>query len=78
MSGGHCQLLHCQAVGRYDILGGTMDDSLGEALDKTARLLLGPGQGGGAVLEQWARQGNRDAKKTPPLSDATMKKFTLI
>jgi len=57
VSGGHCQLLHCQAVGRYDILGGTLDDSLGEALDKTARLLLGPGQGG-AALEQWARRGD--------------------
>ena len=64
VSGGHCQLLHCQAVGRYDILGGTLDDSLGEALDKTSRLLLGPGQGG-AVLEQWARQGDPQSIALP-------------
>ena len=64
VSGGHCQLLHCQDVGRYDILGGTMDDSLGEALDKTARLLLGPGQGG-ADLEQWARRGDPQSVALP-------------
>ena len=64
VSGGHCQLLECQDVGGYDILGGTLDDSLGEALDKTARLLLGPGSGG-AILEQWARQGDPESITLP-------------
>ena len=65
VSGGHCQLLDCHDVGQYDILGGTLDDSLGEALDKTTRLLFGPGHGGGATLEQWAKQGNPDAISLP-------------
>lgn len=34
VSGGHCQLLLCEGVGRYTVLGGTMDDALGEAYDK--------------------------------------------
>jgi glycoprotease/Kae1 family metallohydrolase len=64
VSGGHCQLIHCQEVGRFEILGGTLDDSLGEALDKTARLLLGPGAGG-AVLETWAQQGEATSIALP-------------
>lgn len=34
VSGGHCQLLLCEGVGRYAVLGGTVDDALGEAYDK--------------------------------------------
>jgi N6-L-threonylcarbamoyladenine synthase len=64
VSGGHCQLIHCQEVGRFEILGGTLDDSLGEALDKTARLLWGPGAGG-AVLETWAQRGDATSIALP-------------
>lgn len=39
LSGGHSQLLICKNVGDYMHLGGTIDDSLGEAYDKVARLL---------------------------------------
>lgn len=57
VSGGHCQLVVVQDVGIYDLLGTTLDDALGEAFDKTARLLDLPFPGGPAV-ESLARQGN--------------------
>ena len=60
VSGGHCQILKCLGVGRYTIIGGTLDDSLGEAFDKTARLLgLPVGGGGGPAVEKLAKEGNR-------------------
>jgi len=62
VSGGHCQLLKCLGIGRYAVIGGTLDDSLGECYDKTARLLGLPiGGGGGPALEALAKQGNATA-----------------
>lgn len=62
VSGGHCQLLKCMGIGRYSVIGGTLDDSLGECYDKTARLLGLPiGGGGGPALEALAKQGNATA-----------------
>ncbi|GKY93803.1 hypothetical protein MPSEU_000347500 [Mayamaea pseudoterrestris] len=59
VSGGHCQLMRCDSIGNYTILGGTIDDSLGEAFDKVARLLGLPiGGGGGPALEGLAREGD--------------------
>lgn len=59
VSGGHCQLMQCNGIGQYCILGGTLDDSLGEAYDKTARLLGLPiGGGGGPAIEKLALHGN--------------------
>ena len=64
VSGGHCQLLKCVGIGRYSIIGGTLDDSLGEAFDKTARLLgLPVGGGGGPAVERLALDG--DPKSVP-------------
>jgi N6-L-threonylcarbamoyladenine synthase len=56
VSGGHTQLLVVHAVGRYRRLGTTIDDALGEAFDKTAKL-LGLGFPGGPAVEQAARAG---------------------
>lgn len=56
-SGGHCQLLVVEGVGRYRRLGTTIDDALGEAFDKTAKL-LGLGYPGGPAVEAWARRGD--------------------
>lgn len=56
ISGGHTQLLLVQGVGRYQRLGTTVDDALGEAFDKTAKL-LGLGFPGGPAVEQAARRG---------------------
>jgi len=66
VSGGHCQLMRCVGIGRYTILGGTIDDSLGEAFDKTARLLgLPVGGGGGPAVEELAKEGDPTAISLP-------------
>jgi N6-L-threonylcarbamoyladenine synthase len=57
VSGGHCQLLVVGGVGRYRRLGTTLDDALGEAFDKAAKL-LGLGYPGGPAVERAARQGD--------------------
>lgn len=64
VSGGHCLILKCLGIGKYTILGGTLDDSLGEAFDKVARLLgLPVGGGGGPAVEALAKEG--DPKSVP-------------
>ncbi|MBL6959145.1 MAG: tRNA (adenosine(37)-N6)-threonylcarbamoyltransferase complex transferase subunit TsaD [Rhodospirillales bacterium] len=57
VSGGHCQLLAVEGVGRYRRLGTTIDDALGEAFDKTAKM-LGLGYPGGPAVEAWAAKGD--------------------
>ena len=57
VSGGHSQLLAVHDVGRYERLGTTLDDALGEAFDKTAKL-LGLGFPGGPEVERWAAGGD--------------------
>ncbi|TWT14912.1 tRNA (adenosine(37)-N6)-threonylcarbamoyltransferase complex transferase subunit TsaD [Reyranella sp. CPCC 100927] len=57
VSGGHCQLLAVDGVGRYTRLGTTIDDAVGEAFDKTAKL-LGLGFPGGPAVERAARDGD--------------------
>jgi N6-L-threonylcarbamoyladenine synthase len=57
ISGGHCQLLVVEGVGRYVRLGTTIDDAVGEAFDKTAKL-LGLGYPGGPAVERAARAGD--------------------
>jgi N6-L-threonylcarbamoyladenine synthase len=57
VSGGHCQLLVVEGVGRHRRLGTTLDDAAGEAFDKTAKLLE-LGYPGGPAVERWAAQGD--------------------
>src|ERR1700747_177164 len=57
VSGGHCQLLVCSVVGRYTRLGTTLDDAVGEAFDKTAKL-IGLGYPGGPAIEAAAHDGD--------------------
>jgi len=57
VSGGHCQLLSVEGVGRYRRLGATVDDAAGEAFDKAARL-LGLGYPGGPAIERAAKGGD--------------------
>lgn len=57
VSGGHCQLLVVEGIGRYRRLGTTIDDAAGEAFDKGAKL-LGLGYPGGPAIEQAAREGD--------------------
>lgn len=56
VSGGHTQLLIVKGVGAYERLGTTLDDALGEAFDKTAKL-LGLGYPGGPEVEREAARG---------------------
>ncbi len=64
VSGGHCQLLVVQGVGRYRRLATTIDDAAGEAFDKTAKL-LGLGFPGGPAVEAAALLGNPRAVPLP-------------
>jgi N6-L-threonylcarbamoyladenine synthase len=64
VSGGHTQLLVVHGVGRYQRLGTTIDDALGEAFDKTAKL-LGLGFPGGPAVEAAARTGRADRFALP-------------
>ena len=57
VSGGHCQLLAVEGVGRYRRLGTTIDDALGEAFDKSAKM-MGLGYPGGPEIERRAREGD--------------------
>lgn len=56
VSGGHTQLMRVAGVGRYELLGETLDDAAGEAFDKTAKL-LGLGYPGGPALARLAASG---------------------
>ena len=59
-------MILARAVGEYRVLGGALDDALGEAYDKTARLLgLDVGGGGGPALEALARRGDPKAYRFP-------------
>jgi len=58
VSGGHCQILAVENVGKYKLLGKTQDDALGEAFDKTAKM-LGLGYPGGPALEKLAKSGDK-------------------
>lgn len=63
-SGGHTQILAVRAVGDYVRLGTTHDDAIGEAFDKTAKL-LGLGYPGGPLVEKEAVSGNPDRFSLP-------------
>ncbi len=69
VSGGHCLLAHVEAIGKYQILGQTLDDAVGEAFDKTAKI-LGLGYPGGPIISRVAEQGNSDRFEFPrPMLD---------
>ena len=57
ISGGHCQLMAVEAPGRFRLYGTTIDDAVGEALDKAAKL-LGLAYPGGPAIEALARKGD--------------------
>jgi len=64
ISGGHTLLLHASAWGKYELLGSTRDDAVGEAFDKVARR-LGLGFPGGPEIEKLARQGIAGTYRLP-------------
>ena len=64
ISGGHTQYLSVSGLGKYERLGTTIDDALGEAFDKTAKL-LGIEFPGGPKIEEFAKKGNPNKFKLP-------------
>jgi len=64
VSGGHTSLIAVRGCGDYTMLGGTRDDAVGEAFDKTARL-LGLGYPGGPAIDRAAQSGNPHAYSLP-------------
>ena len=64
VSGGHTQLMRVDGVGRYELLGETIDDAAGEAFDKSAKL-IGLGYPGGPALARLATAGRADAYALP-------------
>ncbi len=64
ISGGHTQFLNVKGLGKYKRLGTTIDDALGEAFDKTAKL-IGIEFPGGSQLEALAHKGDPDKYKLP-------------
>ncbi|OOF43099.1 tRNA (adenosine(37)-N6)-threonylcarbamoyltransferase complex transferase subunit TsaD [Rodentibacter trehalosifermentans] len=69
VSGGHTQLVRVEAVGKYEVIGESIDDAAGEAFDKTAKL-LGLDYPGGAALSCLAEQGSPNRFTFPrPMTD---------
>jgi N6-L-threonylcarbamoyladenine synthase len=69
VSGGHTNLYHCHSASRWDYLGGTIDDAVGEAFDKVA-VMLGFPYPGGPSISAAARSGNPKAIPLPrPMVD---------
>ena len=64
ISGGHTQFLEVNGVNKYKRLGTTIDDALGEAFDKTAKL-LGIEFPGGPIIEEWSKKGDENYFKLP-------------
>ena len=76
VSGGHCQILAVEGVGQYRRLATTIDDALGEAFDKTAKI-LGLGYPGGPAVERLAREGDPNAVPLPrPLKGSSEPHFS--
>ena len=76
VSGGHCQLLRVNGVGDYNRLATTIDDAVGEAFDKTAKI-LGLGFPGGPAVERAAKLGDAKAVPLPrPLKGADEPHFS--
>ena len=69
VSGGHTLLAHVTELGRYEIIGQSLDDAAGEAFDKTAKM-LGLGYPGGPVLAKMAESGRAGVFEFPrPMTD---------
>jgi N6-L-threonylcarbamoyladenine synthase len=64
ISGGHCQFVDVLGLGQYKVLGSTLDDALGEAFDKCAKM-LGLSYPGGPFIEKYAAYGDKKAYALP-------------
>jgi N6-L-threonylcarbamoyladenine synthase len=76
-SGGHTMIVIAEGVGQYKVLGQTLDDAIGEAFDKVAKL-LGLGYPGGPIIEKFAKEGDENRFKFPaPLQKSNDYNFSL-
>lgn len=64
VSGGHTTLVEILEIGKYKVLGQTLDDAAGEAFDKVAKL-LGLGYPGGPIIDSLSKEGNPKAVRFP-------------
>ncbi|MFN7038911.1 MAG: tRNA (adenosine(37)-N6)-threonylcarbamoyltransferase complex transferase subunit TsaD [Alphaproteobacteria bacterium] len=64
ISGGHCQFIIVESLSKYHLLGSTIDDAVGEAFDKVAKM-LGLDYPGGPIIEKTAQYGNKLRFKFP-------------
>jgi len=64
VSGGHTQIVRMEEIGRYAVVGSTLDDAAGEAFDKVARY-LGLGYPGGPAIDRIATEGDPEAIRFP-------------
>lgn len=72
VSGGHTKIILIKNIGDYEVVGETLDDAAGEALDKSAKL-LGLGYPGGPVIERLSQSGDSTFLKLPsPLRDKSI------
>ncbi|QED23437.1 tRNA (adenosine(37)-N6)-threonylcarbamoyltransferase complex transferase subunit TsaD [Candidatus Deianiraea vastatrix] len=71
VSGGHCQFVLSESFGKYRVLGKTIDDSVGEAFDKSAKM-LGLSYPGGPIIEKLAQNGRNIAEIGKPMSDNSL------
>ena len=77
ISGGHSEFLSVQGLGKYKRLGTTIDDALGEAFDKTAKL-IGIEFPGGPKIEEFAKLGNKNFYSLPKTKHPSEPKDTNI
>ena len=78
ISGGHSQFLNVKNLGKYKRLGTTIDDALGEAFDKTAKL-LGLNYPGGVEIENCAKYGDENSYSLPkPMFDTKDFNYSFI
>ena len=64
ISGGHCQIIIIEKLGKYHIIAKSIDDAIGEVFDKVANL-LSLGYPGGPIIEEYANKGNKRTFKFP-------------
>lgn len=77
VSGGHCQILNVKGLGDYELLGQTIDDSIGESFDKLAKMLK-LGMPGGPKVEKLAETGDPEKFPLPtPLTNRAGCDFSL-
>jgi len=76
VSGGHTKIILINSFGEYKVVGETLDDAAGEALDKAAKM-MGLGYPGGPIIERLAKTGDKDFLELPrPLADKKILDFS--